>query len=238
MTSPAVNTAGWIIKSAMRSAGLIGRTQEPTSEDYADHLVTLNELVNLWQTQGLKLCLIQDITVTLTAGQAVYTFGPSGTVVMTKPLRVVDAYYSNSQGIRRPILPLSWSDYIRLSQVNQQGPINNYFVDKQATQLSVSFWLVPDATAATGTAHLIIQTQVANFVSLTDTTAFPQEWAIALRWGLADEICTGQPQVIMDRCAARAASYRRALEDWDIEDAPVSFAPNMPQGWGSSSSFR
>jgi hypothetical protein len=238
MTVPAVNTAGWIIKSAMRSAGLIGRTQEPTSEDYADHLVTLNELVNLWQTQGLKLCLIQDITVTLTAGQALYTFGPAGTTVMDKPLRVTDAYYSDSNGIRRPLSPLARSDYVRLSQVNQSGPINQYFVDKQTSLLKVSFWLVPDAQAATGTAHLVMQTQAAGMVSLTSTMAFPQEWAIALRWGLADEICTGQPQVIMDRCASRAASYRRALEDWDIEDAPVSFAPNLPQGWGSPSSFR
>lgn len=238
MTVPAVNTAGWIIKSAMRSAGLIGRTQQPSSEDYAEYLVTLNEMVNLWQTQGLKLFLMEDIAVTLTAGQATYTFGPSGTVVMDKPLRVTDAYYSDSNGIRRPLIPLARSDYVRLSQVNQTGPINQYFVDKQAALLKVSFWLVPDAEAATGTAHLVMQKQVTNFVSLTDTSAFPQEWAIALRWGLADEICTGQPQVIMDRCAGRAASYRRALEDWDIEDAPITFAPDSARAYGSSSSFR
>ena len=33
---------------------------------------------------------------------------------------------------------------------------------------------------------------------------FAQEWRIALRWGLADDIATGQPQAIMDRCAQRA----------------------------------
>ena len=226
MTTPAVNTAGWIIRSAMRDAGYLARGQDPSSEDFAEHLVRLNEMVNLWQTQGLKLFLLQDTSVTLTAGVALYTFGTSGTVPMDKPLRVVEAYYSNSSGIRRPLLPMAWNDYIRLSQITQQGALNSYFVDKQATLLKVFFWLVPDATAATGTAHLVLQTQIPNFTQLNQASAFPPEWALALRWGLADEICTGQPQVIMDRCQNRAQSYRRALEDWDVEDAPTNFSPD------------
>jgi len=226
MTTPAVNTAGWIIRSAMKDAGFLARSQEPTSEDYAENLARLNEMINLWQTQGLKLFLLQDLSVTLTAGVAQYTFGPAGTVVMDKPLRVVEAYYSDANGIRRPLIPMAWNDYVRLSQITQQGQLNSYFVDKQSTLMKVFFWLVPDTVAATGTAHLVVQTQIANFISLTQVTMFPTEWTMALRWGLADEICTGQPQVIMDRCERRAKSYRTALEDWDVEDAPTRFAPD------------
>ncbi len=52
---------------------------------------------------------------------------------------------------------------------------------------------------------------------------------MALRWGLADDICTGQPGEIMRRCAERAKAYREALEDWDVEDAATQFQPD-PQG--------
>lgn len=226
MTTPADNTPASIIKDAYFDAGLLQSGDTPDSETLVDGMRKLTDLINLWQTQGLKLWLNVDTSITLVSGTGTYTLGPSGTVVMTKPLRVIEAYYLDSTGIRRPLTVLSWDDYIRLSQVTTTGQINSYFVNKQATQLSVFFWLVPDATAATGTAHLLLQTQVTNFISVTETMDFPPEWRIALRWGLADEICTGQPQAIMDRCQQRAAAYRTMLEDWDVEDAPTQFQPD------------
>jgi hypothetical protein len=156
---------------------------------------------------------------------------------MPKPPRAIDAYYMDSNGIRRPLIPLSWNDYIRLSQVNTTGQINSYFVNKKQEELSVFFWLIPDATAATGTAHLLLQTQVTNFISVIETMNFPIEWRIALRWGLADELATGQPQAIMDRCQQRAISYRTMLEDWDVEDAPTRFSPDS-RGQYSMGKFR
>jgi hypothetical protein len=226
MTAPTINTGAWVIYYAMKDAGLLGRGQTPTTEDYEDGLARLNEMVNMWQTQGLKLFLNQDLPVVLTAGVGTYTLGPAGSTVMAKPTRVVDAYYSDQNGIRRPLIPLSWAEYIRLSQITQTGAVNSYFVDKQATQLSIALWLVPDATAALGRAHFLIQAQVPTFTTIATSSSFPAEWAIALRWGLADEICSGQPQAIMDRCERRAKSYRDALEDWDVEDAATRFAPD------------
>ncbi len=123
---------------------------------------------------------------------------------------------------------------MRLSNIIQTGQISQYFVDKQQTQLSVTFWLIPDATAATGTAHLLLQTQATNPVNLTETVNFPNEWRIALRWGLADDISTGQPQAIMSRCAEKALIYRGMLEDWDVEDAPTKFEPDTQGATGGS----
>lgn len=133
---------------------------------------------------------------------------------------------------RRPLNPMAWADYIRLSQTVNTGAINSYFVDKQATAFRVFFWLTPDATAATGSAHLVVRKQVTNFISVTETMNLPVEWRIALRWGLADEVCTGQPQAIMDRCQQRAAMYRQALEDFDVEDVPVRFAADSRGQYG------
>jgi hypothetical protein len=194
----------------------------------------LNDLVNLWQTQGLKLWLQVDTAIPLVESQATYTLGPSGDVDMAKPLRVLEGYYLDSNAIRRPLIPLSRAEYTRLSTITQEGAINSYFVDKKQNQLDVSFWLVPDATAATGTAHLILQTQIGNSASLTDNDAFPIEWAMALRWGLADELSTGQPTAIMQRCAQRANQFREALEAWDVEDASTRFAVSVQ---GSHSAF-
>ncbi len=237
MTTPASYTPAAIINDAYFDAGLLQEGQVPSSEQYVTGMRKLLDIINLWQTQGLKLWLNQDRAISLTEGQGTYTLGPLGTVAMTKPLRVVDCYYMDPNGIRRPLVPMAWSDYTRLSQVNQKGQLNSYFVNKQQSVLSVFFWLLPDALAAQGQAHLVLQEQVQNFTNLTETVNFPIEWRIALRWGLADELATGQPQAIMDRCQQRAQAYRTMLEDWDVEDASTRSAPDS-RGLYSTGGFR
>ena len=228
MTSPVTfRSATRLIRLAYKDAGLLQDGDEPNGEQLAEAITRLNDLINLWQTQGLKLFLITDQTVTLVSGQSKYTLKPGGDINITKPLRVIQAYYRDVNGIRRPLVPLSWDDWSRLSIINQTGQINSYFVDKQTFELDVYFWLVPDATAATGTVHLILENQATNIVSLTDDYGFPPEWEMALRWGLADELATGQPTSIMTRCETKARAYREALEDWDVEDAPTSFTPDQ-----------
>jgi hypothetical protein len=76
---------------------------------------------------------------------------------------------------------------------------------------------------------------VTNFTAVDETMNFPNEWRIALRWGLADELATGQPQAIMDRCERRAAMFKAALEDWDVEDAPTRFQPDIAQSYPQGS---
>lgn len=224
----AFNTADRIITYAMVDAGLIAEGDTPTAAQYATYVNRLNDIINLWQTQGVKLWTNVDLSVTLVAGQGMYTFGPSSGIVMTKPMRILDeSYYMDANGIKRPVSLIGRQDYNRLSTNTQQGPINQIYVDKQLTQLIVNTWLVPDANTALGTLHVVLQQQITNLVTSSDTLSFPQEWFIALRWGLADDICTGQPQAIMDRCKANATAYREALEGWDVDDAPVMFTPDQ-----------
>jgi hypothetical protein len=228
MTTPAYFPTGdRLIKMAYMDAGLLQQGDDPNGEQIADGVQRMNDMINLWQTQGLKLWLYEDYPITLIAGQGTYSLYPGGDVDMTKPMRGLQGYYRDTNGIRRPLTILSWDDYMRLSQINQEGQINSYFVNKLYDRLDIFFWLLPDSTAATGTGHILLQKQVPNFIGVTDTTIFPQEWFIALRWGLADDLATGQPQAIMDRCAQRAMLYRTALEDWDVEDAPTNFQPDQ-----------
>ena len=230
MTAPTDNTPAAIIADAYVEAKLLQEGQSPSSEKIVKGMRKLTDVINFEQTQGLKLWLDIDTSVPLVASQGTYTLSPTGDVVMPRPPRAIQAYYLDSTGIRRPLVPLSWDDYIRLSQVNQTGAINSFFVNKKATELSVFFWLIPDATAATGTAHLLLQTQVTNFTGVTETMNFPVEWRMFLVWALADELAGGQPQAIMDRCSQRAERYREALQAWDVEDSPTRITPDQRMG--------
>lgn len=228
-TIPAVsNTVFGIINDAMHDAGYLQEGDVPNSDQLASNQRRLCDIINLWQTQGLKLFLLQDISVTLVDGQSLYTLMPGGDVDMTKPLQVLQSYVLVTQSeVRRPTFMIAWDDWLNLSQVEANpGAINSVFVDKQATVLNVHVWQTPDATEALNTLHLLVRTQAVNPTNLEGNVSFPQEWRIALRWALADDIATGQPQAIMDRCASRANTYRELLEDWDVEDAPTSFSPD------------
>lgn len=225
MTTPSTfNTPYAVICDAYLESKLIQLGDTPSSEQLARGRNRIQDMVNQWQTQGLKLWLQFDQPVTLVAGQASYSLMVGGDVNITKPTRVIQGYYVDSSANRRPIYPIGREEYDRLSTVVQQGQLNSYFTDKLYDRLQVYFWLVPDATAATGIAYLVIQKQIQEFVALNDTMQFPVEWKLALIWGLADELAGGQPQAIMDRCQQRAMMYKMQLEDWDVEDAPTSFA--------------
>jgi hypothetical protein len=216
-----------IIHGAMRSAGLLARGQSPDSEDLAEYNNQLNELLLFQQTQGLKLWLQFLQEIILTAGQQTYTLMPGGDVNIIKPSRITEGYYLDATSNQRPLIALAWSDWNRLSNKTQLGQINSFFVDKQVDRVNLSFWNIPDATAATGTCQMQIQQQQQTATVLTENLALPPEWGIWARWGLADQICTGQPQAIMDRCEKKAGMAFQALCDWDVEDADTSFAPDI-----------
>jgi hypothetical protein len=225
-TSASFNTVERIIRFAMTDAGKLQEGSQPSSQQYAVNLQRLQDLVNMQQTQGVKLWLLEDVAVPLVAGTSVYNLSPTGNVVMTKPLRVEEAYYYYANGQRRPIQVLAVKDWVRLGIVTDQGQINAIYVDHQPQALILTTWLIPDVTAATGTLHVILRTQITQYVSLTDQTLFPIEWFMALRWMLAEELATGQPDSIVQRCTQKAAVYREMLESWDVDEADVRFTPN------------
>lgn len=226
MATSVSNNANGIISDAMHNAGLLDEGDNPNSQQLVDGMRRLNDIINLWQTQGLKLFLQRELTVPLVVGQTLYVIGPSGpAVTMPKPTRILQGFVVTPNNIRRPLVCISREEWERLSQVTgNNGTINSFMVDKQATSLNLNLWPPPNSTEVLNTAIFLAQYQATNPIYLTDDVGFPQEWRIALVWGLADEICTGQPQAIMDRCEKRAQSYRIALENWDVEDAPTYFA--------------
>lgn len=225
MATSVSNNAYGIITDAMVDAGLLQEGDRPNSEQLAVNMRRLNDTINLWQTQGLKLFLQEEVNVPLVVGQTQYVLGPSGpAVVMARPPRILQGFIIGSGNVRRPLVNISRDEWERLSQITgNNGQINSFMVDKQATQTNLNLWPAPDTVEAANTATFLMQIQAPNPISLTDQVGFPQEWRIALRWGLADDICTGQPIPIMQRCAERAKAYRDALEDWDVEDAPTFF---------------
>lgn len=221
------NNAYGIICDAMVDAGFLQEGDRPNSDQLATGMRRLTDIINLWQTQGLKLFYQEEVVVPLVVGQTQYVLGPvtGSAVVMARPPRILSGFVSLAvSNIRRPLVILSRDEWERLSQVvGNNGTINSFFVDKQAYQTNLNVWPPPDSEEILNTATFLMQVQATNPILLTDQTSFPQEWRIALRWGLADDISTGQPTSVIVRCQSKATEFRKALENWDVEDAPTYF---------------
>ena len=139
-----ISNAYGIICDAMIDVGKLRKGDEPDGETVAEYMRRLNKLINYYMTQGLKLWLTYDLALTLvppissTVGVPLYTLGPTGTVVMQKPLRVISAYYLDIYNNQRPLISMSYSDeYKRLSNVVAPGAVSSYAVDKQQNTLNV-----------------------------------------------------------------------------------------------------
>lgn len=225
MTVPSTSGTPYrLIRDGMVEAGYLGRGRDPTSDHLAMYQNKLNDVFSSLQIRpGLKLWLNQDIVIPLVAGQNLYTMGPGGSVSMVRPIRAFEAYYTDQNNNRRPMIQIARNEWDSLSTVQVQGALNNFYIDKQQLTLNLWIWQTPDTQAATGQFHLIITQQVGGLVSLTDQINFPVEWYLAVMWSFAAEICTGQPPAIVSRCEAKKAEYLEIVEGWDVEDASTYF---------------
>jgi len=222
------NNAYGVISDAMVDAGWLQEGERPNSEQLATNMRRLSDIINLWQIQGLMLFLQQEITLPMVVGKSKYIIGPIGPdLVMPRPARILSGYIQDVNEIRRPLTIISREEWDLLPEITgNNGEVNSFFVDKQASTLNLHLWMPPNSTEVLNTATFLAQVKATNPINLTDLTSFPQNWRIALRWGLADDICTGQPETIMARCQNKAMIYRQALSDWDVEDAPTYFSVN------------
>lgn len=235
MTAAAnLNTAERLIRQALRDAGRLQVGQTPTPEVYADMQSRMYDIINTWQTQGLKLWLNVTQSITLVIGTASYTLGPAGSIMALKPLRVLGGWVVSSDGNRRPVTSISLTDYRNFGNLTTAGEVVSFVVEKQTNDLVLRVWPVPSIAR---TFEVLLQRQAVSPTELDDRVELPIEWYMALRWALADDSATGQPALIMDRCERKAREYRRLLEDWDVEDAPTQFQPSL-QGGGFRSRFK
>lgn len=237
-TSPKPGTAYEVIRDAYQDAGLLGEGDEPNSEAIVTAKRRLNKLINYLQTRGIKLWVQEDIAICPVEGVRQYQLGPTGNVPMLKPRRVIEAYYSDGFAEnRRPLIMMSRNEWNSLSTINTLGTITSFYVDKQQDSIKINLWLIPDAIAAMGQVHLIVDQQIGNFNQITDEMNFPPEWALCLEWGLAAQLCTGQPSEIVQRCTQNAMFFQTELENWDVEDASTFFQPD-PRAQFSNFRFR
>lgn len=179
-----------IIEASLRALVVIGVGETPLPEDYTNCSQALNIMIKSWAKKGLPLWVTQEIEIPMVTGVGNYTLGPtatgSGSIVMPKPIRVIEAFIRDTNNLDVNLIQISRQEYINQGNKLITGKPNQFYYDAQEPNGVFKVLQVPDAS--TDTVHAQIQRQFYDMTSGTDNFDFPQAWFQALKWGLCAEL--------------------------------------------------
>jgi hypothetical protein len=238
-----------IIARALRICGAVGQGETPTANAVTEGAAALNALVKEYQTDGMPLWKITQLTgITYTATNS-YTIGISQTVNQTAPLKVLQAFNRDTSvtpNTDQPVLIVPYQDYLYLGSKTSTGHPSQLFYKTPgeggtipASDMigTILVYPSPDAySIANLSLILIAQTPFFNFDASTDIPDFPSYWFNALIWGLAGDLAYEYGVGLAERSmiAKKAAEKKEAALGFGVEEGSLFLQPraqfNMPGG--------
>ena len=181
-------TAGDQITRALRLLGVLAEGETPTADMSQDALVTMQQMLDSWNTERLSVFSTQDQTFLWPVGEIMRTLGPTGDFVGNRPVLLDDAtYYRDPQtnvsyGVK--FINQQQYDGIAVKTVTSTYPqvlfINMTFPD-------VTMYIYPKPTR-TLEWHFISVEELSQPATLTTQLHFPPGYMRAFAYNLAMEL--------------------------------------------------
>ena len=243
MSSTYTVTRDQIITLALRKLGVLEIGATPDPDTIANASMSLNLLIKMMSTDGLKLWKISELIIPITANQTSYILGGSTSTLMydslnptvaitDKPLKAIQGFYRNLQNsppIDVPVMLISKQEYNILGSKKSTGVANTLFYDPRKLNGVLYVYLTPNLYSQTNLQlHLIAQMPLNDLNSALEVPDFPNEWMNCLVWNLADQMSMeyGVPMNARQEIALRANAYKTQLTDWDVEASSTFFMPD------------
>jgi hypothetical protein len=243
MSSTYTVTRDQIITLALRKLGVLEIGATPDPDTIANASMSLNLLIKMMSTDGLKLWKISELIIPITANQTSYVLGGSTSTLMydslnptvaitDKPLKVIQGFYRNLQNsppIDVPVMMISKQEYNILGSKSSTGVANTLFYDPRKLNGVLYVYLTPNLYSQTNLQlHLIAQMPLDDLNSALDVPDFPNEWMNCLVWNLADQMSMeyGVPMNARQEITLRAGAYKSQMTDWDVEASSTFFMPD------------
>lgn len=172
-----------------------------------------------------QLTIASGISAAAADNKNVYTYT---TVFAEKVLRINNAWRQTDDLVDIPVKILSRQEFVDLSTKTSSGPITQIFPDARRDSMVIFVWQVPDDDYTDEVLYLRATHILDDFDAASDNPDFPQEWYLALTWGLAELIgpqygMTGQELREIQMIAARE---KARVEQWDSEYQSIYLMPD------------
>jgi hypothetical protein len=217
-----------VITSALRKLAVLPSGGTPTTAQTNDASDALNAIIKTYQADGMPLWKISSQTFTVVSGTSSYTVGPSLTVNCPKPLKIIQAFYTESGGVNTPMNIYNRYDFNDLPQgTTYTGtPINLYYQPNRVSG-TIKLWPTPDDSTTTVTFHY--QSPYEDMDAAANDFDFPSEWMqpliYALAWSLAPEY--GVPPTDRALLQKEAMYWHDYVLSMGAEEGGVFFQPDL-----------
>lgn len=222
-----------IINRALRLLAQLESGESATANETADALAALNALIDSWRNEALMCYALQEVTYNITgSGVQAFSIGPSGTVVSTRPISIVDAYVTYlGVDTNVAIVEMPQWDAIPLKTVTSTIPDRLYYRPDMPDG-TVQIYPVPMSPSLL---HMVVSVPLESFASASSTLQLPPGWVDALVYNLAVAIA---PEYEMDARHSVIAQARNAKAGVKRANTrPIVAAPEIAQLVGSRRPF-
>lgn len=174
-------SAADIVQEARSLIGIQADEDPIESHELARGLRWFNIMLKAWQADGVRTWTLTEGSFALVQGQASYSFAAGGDVT-TVPFDMDNVrIYRGSTDL--PMLQMSRDEYFSMPNKTAQGYPTQYYFDRQRDTATFYVWQAPDATG--GTIKYTYRRIIDSIISSADTMDLPQEWYLAIIYGLA-----------------------------------------------------
>jgi len=206
-----------IFEEAFERAG----TELRTGYDLKTARRSLNLLTLEWQNRGLNLWTIDDETLSISSGTATYTLATDTIDIIEHQIRTGTGTSQVDTNLER----ISVSTYAKQSAKNSTGKPSQIFVERQAGQVKVTLWPVPNDT------YTLFYYRLKGIDGLssgiTGTADMPPRFVPCLAAGLAYYIAMKKPE-LAGRVAGLKQEYEFQFElaaGEDSDSSSIKFVP-------------
>lgn len=169
-----------MIKQVLKTVGVLGVGQSPSSTDVDDVLFQLNMMLAEWNSQRWIVYRLEDLSC-VANGNETYTIGPTSDFSCAlRPDRIESAF---CRQITQPApnqpdwglqLIQSWSDYQQIALKKQTSSPDYLFYDPAYPRGELHFWPVP--LPEIYELHVQVKEQFTGFTDLTTKFSFPPNY--------------------------------------------------------------
>ena len=179
------SVTGTDIVTRARSLLGIQSAEEPLQDhELVEGLFWLNAMLKAWEADGVMVWTYTEGTFALVASTASYVIGAGGSFT-TVPLDILQMRITrNSTDME--MTRMSREDYYNLPNKTNTGYPTMWMYDRQRDNGTLYVWPAPDTTA--GTLKFTYRRRIMDMDAGTDNFDIPQEWYLAVVYGLANQL--------------------------------------------------
>ena len=179
---PASQSAYDLIEGSMRLLGAIATGETMTADEANDGLNSLNDVLETWSLENLTVWGVDNQTFVSVAGQSLYTIGPTGDFVTTRPVRI-SRMFCTLNGVDFPVELIGEDEYdaISLKTQGQDYPEKAVYINSSPLGILKVWPVFTQSLPVT----LAIDQVLTQIPTLSTAIGFPPGYYIALKHALA-----------------------------------------------------